>query len=254
MSKHPTRSHGKARSRPGLTAAVGDAALKAKSSPAPAARGTRKTPPTTRPQYIFGYGSLVQTESRTRTVPSAQFASPVVVRGISRGWYDQTGGASWNPTYLGAVADANATTNGVIYPVTPAQMEENNKREVGYLPTRIDPSAITMLDGSTAAPDADIWYYANVKKQPVSAEHPIVQSYVDLCIDGCLEVEAAYPLAKGANFAVQFIKTCTDWQIPWINDRIYPWRPSIYVPRASQIDALLRQVLGDDLFNQITLP
>jgi hypothetical protein len=110
-----------------------------------------------------------------------------------------------------------------------------------------------MLDGSKAAPDADIWYYANVEKKMADAQHPIVQSYVDICIDGCLEIEAMYPLAKEANFAEQFIKTCTEWKTPWVNDRIYPWRPFIYVPRASQIDALLRKVLGDDLINKITL-
>ena len=38
-----------------------------------------------------------------------------------------------------------------------------------------------------------------------------------------------------------------------INDRIYPWRPSVYVPRASQIDALIRKVLGEDIFAKITL-
>ena len=60
-------------------------------------------------------------------------------------------------------------------------------------------------------------------------------------------------LAKQAHFAEHFICTCTDWKTPWINDRIYPWRPFIHVPRASQIDAFLRKVLGDDLFNQITV-
>ena len=63
--------------------------------------------------YIFGYGSLVQIESRTRTVPSAFAAAPVIVKGITRGWYAQTGGVSLNPTYLGAVHQENATTNGV---------------------------------------------------------------------------------------------------------------------------------------------
>ena len=44
----------------------------------------------TRPQYVFGYGSLVERQSRTGTWPSAEFAFPVVVKGIARGWFDQT--------------------------------------------------------------------------------------------------------------------------------------------------------------------
>jgi len=57
----------------------------------------------TRLQYIFGYGSLIERESRMRTWPSAEFASPVVVKGIARGWFDQTDVPSWSPTYLGGV-------------------------------------------------------------------------------------------------------------------------------------------------------
>ena len=205
-------------------------------------------------KYIFGYGSLIQIESRTRTVPSAFSAAQAIVKGITRGWYFQAASASLNPTYLGAVESENATTNGVIYGVTDSEFEATKIREAGYDPKTIDRSAITMLDGSAGPPDGEIWYFASKTKQTANASHPIVQSYVDICVDGCLEIEAMYPLAKKASFAEQFIRTCADWKTPWINDRIYPWRPFIYVPRASQIDALLRKELGDELFNQISLP
>ena len=72
----------------------------------------------TRPRYIFGYGSLIERESRMATWPSAQFASPVIVKGVARGWFDQTDVPSWSPTYLGGIAEANAETNGVIFRVT----------------------------------------------------------------------------------------------------------------------------------------
>jgi hypothetical protein len=52
----------------------------------------------TRPQYIFGYGSLIERESRIATWPSAELAWPVVIKGIARGWFDQTDVPSWNPT------------------------------------------------------------------------------------------------------------------------------------------------------------
>src|ERR1700722_13480060 len=72
-------------------------------------------------KYIFGYGSLIQIESRTRTVPSAFAASPAIVKGITRGWYYQSPSAGLSPTYLGAVDTADATTNGVIYGVTDSE-------------------------------------------------------------------------------------------------------------------------------------
>jgi hypothetical protein len=42
-----------------------------------------------------------------------------------------------------------------------------------------------------------------------------------------LEIEAMYPRAKQANFAERFVSTTSNWGPPWINDRIYPWRPFV---------------------------
>ena len=91
-----------------------------------AAQEPPKSPPTQK--YIFGYGSLIQIESRMRTVPKAFAASPAIVKGISRGWYYQAASFSLNPTYLGAVVNENATTNGVIYPVSDEELLATNAR------------------------------------------------------------------------------------------------------------------------------
>jgi hypothetical protein len=114
-------------------------------------------------------------------------------------------------------------------------------------------AAFTWVLRSLAPPDGDIWYFANTRKRFPSDVHPIVQSYVDVCLDGCLEIESMYPRAKQANFAERFVRTTSNWGPPWINDRIYPWRPFVYVPRAWAIDALIRKVLGQEVFAQITL-
>jgi len=132
-----------------------------------------------------------------RTWPSAEFASPVVVKGIARGWFDQTDVPSWSPTYLGGVTEEGAECNGVVFPVTSAELDSYSRRETGYRPMKIDPSQVTMLDGGSAIHDEDIWYFANTRKRFASVEHPIVQSYVDVCLNGCLEIEAMYPPAKG---------------------------------------------------------
>jgi hypothetical protein len=204
-------------------------------------------------KYIFGYGSLIQTASRTRTVPKASAAYPVIVKGISRGWYYQADVASLNPTYLGAVVDENSSTNGVIYPVSDDELIATDARERDYQRTPFPRSAITILDGSPAPPPGEYFFYASKSKKPVNAEHPIVQSYVDICIDGCLQIEEMYPLARDAHFAETFVKTCTDWKTPWINDRIFPYRPFIYMPRAFDIDKILSRCLPDDLFHKITI-
>jgi len=231
------------------SAAVTTASAQPAGAPSPEGIGSATS---TRLHYVFGYGSLIERESRMRTWPSAEFASPVVVKGIARGWFDQTDVPSWSPTYLGGVTEEGAECNGVIFPVTSAELDSYGRRETGYTLTKIEPSRLTVLDGATP-PDAEIWYFANTRKRFASVERPIVQSYVDVCLNGCLELEAMYPRARQANFAEQFIRTTANWGPPWINDRIFPYRPFVHVPRAWAIDALLKKVLGQELFAQITL-
>lgn len=204
-------------------------------------------------QFIFGYGSLVESQSRARTSPSALYAFPANVAGIQRGWFDQTGGFSLSTTYLGAVPDSNSNCNGVIFQVSQQQLDAFDERETGYKRDRIDPTNITMLNGARSAPEGDIWFYANTKKRYASPEFPIVQSYVDICVNGCLELEATYPMAKEAKFAETFLKTCSDWSKYWVNDRIYPRRAFIYVPNASKIDQLIKTVLGEEMFSSIQI-
>jgi len=204
-------------------------------------------------QYIFGYGSLVESQSRARTSPAALYAFPANVAGIKRGWFDQVGGVSLSCTYLGAVRDPNFNCNGVIFQVSQQQLDAFDQRETGYNRERIDQKDITMLNGSQSAPDGDVWFYANKTKRYASQECPIVQSYVDICLNGCLELEATYPMAKQAAFAETFLKTCSDWTKYWVNDRIYPRRAFIYVPNASKIDQLILTVLGKDVFSSIQI-
>ncbi|MET7859212.1 gamma-glutamylcyclotransferase family protein [Streptomyces sp. NPDC005318] len=218
------------------------------------AENSEPFPPITGRNHIFGYGSLIQRESRTATWPSAEEAAPAAVRGISRGWYDRVDTVSWGPTYLGGVPKKGATCNGVVFSVTPEELRDFARRESGYLLTRIPSRDILMLDGSKNPPAGAVWYFANVTRRYPNEHFPIVQSYVDVCLDGCLENEDSYPEARKAQFAKEFIRTTSDWQTPWFNDRIHPWRPFVYVPRANAIDTLIRDELGKGLFDKITLP
>ncbi|WP_189187267.1 gamma-glutamylcyclotransferase family protein [Streptomyces albiflavescens] len=205
-------------------------------------------------QYVFGYASLIQKESREETWPKAGKSVPVSVRGITRGWYDRVDTVSWGPTYLGAFPDRKSTCNGVIFRVTQGEMKAFTDREKGYKLIRIPPGSITMLDGRSAPPPGNFWYFGSTSRRYVSQEFPIVQSYVDVCVSGCLEVEDEFPAARTAKFAQNFFTTTTDWRTPWINDRIYPWRPFVHVPQANRIDTLIRDQLGDKMFRSISLP
>ena len=158
-------------------------------------------------QFIFGYGSFLESRSRVMTSPSALYASPVNVVGIQRGWFGRVVSASLSPTYLGAISDPNFNCNGVIFKVSQQELEALDNHESGYKRERLDQKNIAMLDGSKSAPEGDIWFYAVTEKRFASPEFPIVQSYVDICLNGCLEIEAAYPLTKEAGFAEMFLRT-----------------------------------------------
>jgi hypothetical protein len=194
--------------------------------------------------YVFGYGSLIEKESRTRTNPEAVDARPARVTGYQRGWFHQfANNIGSTCTFLGAIEKSGATTNGVIYHVN--DFEKTKQRETGYTASRVPANQIEMLDGAGAwDPDKAVYLFVSnppdiSKSGEPTAAIPMVQSYVDICVNGCLEIEAQYPTAAG--FAQEFIRTATGWNAYWVNDRIYPRRPFIYVPRASQIDRALHQ-------------
>jgi hypothetical protein len=208
--------------------------------------------------YIFGYGSLIEKESRLRTTPKAKVAFPVKVNGFKRGWFARTGVSGLSTTFLGCVEDKNSHTNGVIYEVSENDIKLTDLREKGY--KRVQISFDDIEDFSTQVErNSLVWIYSNVFPDNIipeenlpSKKYPIVQSYIDICINGCIEIEKLYPKARSNNFAADFILSTQFWNKYWVNDRIYPRRPFIYRPNAYEIDRLLQENLVDkDLFNNI---
>jgi len=192
--------------------------------------------------YVFGYGSLIERASRTRTNPDAFAAWPARVTGYQRGWFHQFAkNVGSTCTYLGEMLKAGANINGVIYKVD--DIEKTKERETGYSAAPVE-GAIQMLDGGApwdsknqvllfvSKPD-----YISKTKEP-TPDIPMVQSYVDICVNGCLEIEALYRTATG--YVQEFMKTSTGWNKYWVNDRLYPRRPFIYCPNASAIDQALQ--------------
>ncbi len=208
--------------------------------------------------YIFGYGSLIETESRLRTTPKAKVAFPVQVNGLKRGWFARTGVSGLTTTFLGCIPSPENHTNGVIYKATEEDLKKTDEREKGYKRVKIEFKDIEDFS-SQIEKDANVWVYVNKfadNKIPPSElpskDFPIVQSYVDICVNGCIEIEELYPKAKQRNYAINFITSTHYWSKFWVNDRIYPRRPFIYRENAYQIDSLLKENLIDkSLFGSI---
>lgn len=208
--------------------------------------------------YILGYGSLIEEESRLRTTPKSKVAFPVKVKGFKRGWFARTGTHGLSTTFLGVVYDLDSYVNGVIYEIDEEDLGLIDQREKGYKRAAINIDNIECYSGQLDS-NSNIWIYTNQfsenripASQLPSKQYPIVQSYVDICINGCLEIEEQYPIAKNNDFAIEFIKSTVYWSHYWVNDRIFPRRPFIFKPRAIEIDRILKENLIDKtLFDKI---
>lgn len=212
----------------------------------------REPAPRERIHYIFGYGSLIEMESRVWTCPTAKYAYPAVLRGFRRGWNDRGTRPGFNTTFLGVERKADALCNGVIFAVSALGFVDYVQRESGYNAERIDPDDLTLLSGGAINHDAEYYIFINKSYQLSDPEYPIVQSYIDVCLSGCFDLEGMYPLAKEADFARGFVETIGDWTQFWVNDRIYPRRPTQEVPDANLIDNLLLDTVPE-YFDKVRL-
>ena len=176
---------------------------------------------------IFGYGSLINSDSRRRTTGSGE-ARPVRVRGWRRAW--NVVSTATGVTYLGVVRVEHAVRNGVLFEVSPEQLIEFDARESGYT-RRAIPSG-DWIDAVPRSISDDAHVYVPDAPGTPTPSCPIVQSYVDVVLAGCLEL--------GNEFAREFVASTDSWDLPWINDRDAPRYPraDASVPRA-EIDSLL---------------
>jgi len=144
---------------------------------------------------------------------------------------------------MGIWLDQESHLNAAIYQVDAKELAATDKREISYCRASVEISDIKAL-ANEFVPDANgqTWIYVSMPQRAATpnSRHPIVQSYVDIFVSGCLEQEQRFGLAQ---FSQQCLSTTTDWSGHWVNDRIYPRRPFLYQPRARQIDNLLSKQL-----------
>lgn len=197
------------------------------------------------PQRVVGYGSLMQEASRKRTAPNAALAVPTEVTGYRRGWFAAGQMPGFNTVYLGVEPDPAARLNAVVFDVPAGEIPALDTREYIYCRVQVPTANIRVLSGPGDAAVGQAWIYVNkVDSLALPSEQvPIVQSYVDEFLSGCMELEDANSLP---DFARNCITMTTDWSEHWVNDRIYPRRPHVYQPKAKRIDTLIAAELPQD--------
>jgi cation transport regulator ChaC len=190
-------------------------------------------------EFIFGYGSLISSASRAETEGRAVTAAPVRLSaefGYVRSWNDRS------PTGFTALGvhkvvphRRGRTVNGVVYPVTAADLAAFDARELGY--TRIEiPAQMLQPVSWLAVPEAGrIWTYLpksdGHRHQGPDWAFPILQSYLDVVVTGGLE--------HGPDFAAEILETTEGWSRYWLNDRRSGRRPWVFEREWRNIDDLL---------------
>ncbi|TPX58115.1 hypothetical protein PhCBS80983_g03369 [Powellomyces hirtus] len=197
--------------------------------------------------YLFGYGSLINPQSRLRTVPTPTTAIPATVHGLQRSWSYPC--PRNNYTAVGVTRIPNADNdsvvkcNGVLIPLASEDPESDlrrlDARESHYTRTQLPLSDIHINgdDSGFDPANAIVWVYelTPISSPPVAtttttatspsssssaspAYHtptptiPIPQSYIDCILTGCLQY--------GPAFAHDFVTHTKGWESgTWINDR-----------------------------------
>ncbi len=182
---------------------------------------------------IFGYGSLINAPSRARSFCGSQ-AHVVRLKGFRRGWYLPV--PKERACGLGVVRHPDHVCNGVLVELPQAQLAAADARELphGYRRVSVDPDHFQPLRGDPI-PDLPCWIYDLPRAGAPSSASPIIQSYVDVVLEGCLDI--------GQDFAAEFIRTTDGWGGCWVDDRLRARYQRQDPPRdgGAAVDALLRR-------------
>jgi hypothetical protein len=196
-------------------------------------------------QFIFGYGSLINSASRNATVGKIVPAIPVRVSaafGYIRAWDDRsTSGFTALGLRKPGPGEKASTINGVLYPVDGDDMAKYDVRERGYGRVEVPRDDIEAMSWQLLPATGKIWVYIPVRADgepgvglpAASAQFPLLESYVDVVVEGALEY--------GEPFAHELLETTSDWSDFWLNDRELARCPWVYNPASSQVDELLKE-------------
>lgn len=201
--------------------------------------------------FIIGYGSLINRSSLNRTLPIVKDIEPVYLNNYKRSWNaleDQT--VSLSTTYVGIEKSPGSVVNGIIFEIPEELLGKLDSREFLYYREKVDLHEIDFLSNKFNITENDnTWIYVTKNPKKPNEKSPIIQSYVDVCLSGCIDIEDEF---KVEDFAKNFILQTTNWSKNWVNDRIFPRAPHIHQPMAYKIDRLLFENINEH-FKGITI-
>ncbi len=158
--------------------------------------------------YIFGYGSLINSASRLLTGQTGN-AYPATVSGFNRHWSKVDTSYKISPL---VATSGKGTVNGVLIEIDATELSRFDKREAGYQRMLIPTSQLDSEHPFNTG--VDVWIYVKEHTLPPCREIPIMQSYVDTVLAGCLSISL--------QFTEHFMLSTLGWDHPIENDRLHP--------------------------------
>ena len=223
-------------SRRGMLAGLAGLGIGATAAGGPA--WARVSPSDLPTQFLLGYGSLIDADSRAGTA-GARLDGISVRVAAEFGWrrvWNLVAGSGF--TALGLEpSDADAppeSINCVLFPVDAPTLAKFDRREMGYDRVAVPGALVQSLSWMRMPQNGTFYIYVpkpGARRTRPDADHPIVQSYVDLVLSGAL--------AYGEPFAREVVETTFGWDTFWLNDRPFARRPWMANPAAGTIDRLL---------------
>jgi hypothetical protein len=215
---------------------------------------------------VFGFGSIINTTTHAPwlskqsdepdgsakiivTLPGQQ--ARILARfGYRRGWKfrSNTGFTALGLT-IAKDEERGMDINGVLFRITEEMLADFDRREVGYDRVEIKMEDIELLaressstkkrrrqDNRDETPNGKMWVYIPQEASCVEAneDHPILQSYVDTVMQGCLEW-------GGEQMAMEFVATTSNWSPYFLNDTPSSRRPWLFRKEYNTIDRILSQ-------------
>jgi hypothetical protein len=165
--------------------------------------------------FILGYGSLMNSESRAKTGETGK-VWPVKLHDFERHWSvmsDEYGMSS-----VAVIQAPGKACNGVLAEVPYDEFPLFDDRERGYHRAQIKLGQLTAYHEEDL-PKGTYWVYHTNNVIEPTQESPIVLSYLDVILSGCLEY--------GNDFTQDFLMLTKGWSSPLVNDRKAPRYPRV---------------------------
>lgn len=174
--------------------------------------------------FFFGYGSLVN-----RRTHGFDQAHPARVQGWRRAWRAT---ALRQVAYLTVLPDAACSIDGLIAAVPGQDWAALDAREAAYARVTVSDAVVHGLDWQ---PEIVIYAIPDGAHAAPDADSPILQSYLDVVMQGFLHQFGAEGLAR-------FLATTDGWQAPILQDRadpVYPRHQTLDPAERRLFDGLL---------------